>query len=337
MKWLVTGGCGFIGTNVVERLVRDGHEPLVFDNVSRPRVHRNLSYLRDELGVEVEVADVRDTAAVNRFFTQHADADVVAHLAGQVSFMASLADPRSDFEINALGTLNVVDAAVRHTPDAPVLYSSTNKVYGTLEELQTDELATRYSFPDYPDGLPSSLPLRPSGGYSVSKMSADQIILDWSRHHGLRGVVFRQSSVYGGRQFATEDQGWAAFFAERFVGNQPFRINGNGKQVRDLLHVDDLYRAFVLAACTEATAGRCYNIGGGPENSLSLLELFEELRVRTGNSPSYEAGPPRPADQKVFVADISELEPLGWTPNIDKDHGLTLLIDWAGELVRSEG
>ena len=336
MKWLVTGGCGFIGTNVVERLVRDGHEPVVFDNISRPRVHRNLTFLRDHLGVEVDVADVRDTAAVDRFFAKHSDADVVAHLAGQVSFMASLADPRSDFEINALGTLNVVDAAVRHTPDAPVLYSSTNKVYGTLEELRTDERATRYVLPDFPGGVPASLPLRPSGGYSVSKMSADQIILDWSRHHGLRGVVFRQSSVYGGRQFATEDQGWAAFFAERFVGNEPFRINGNGKQVRDLLHVDDLYRAFVMAAGTDAMTGRCFNIGGGPENSLSLLELFEELRLRTGNAPSYDAGAPRPADQRVFIADISELTTFGWTPSIDKDHGLTLLIDWAAELVRSD-
>ena len=167
-------------------------------------------------------------------------------------------------------------------------------------------------------------------------MSADQIILDWSRHHGLRGTVFRQSSVYGGRQFATEDQGWAAFFAERFVGNQPFRINGNGKQVRDLLHVDDLYQAFAMAARTEATTGRCFNIGGGPENSLSLLELFEELRVRTGNAPSYEAGPPRPADQKIFIADISELAVLGWSPSIDKERGLALLVDWARELVRSE-
>ena len=336
MKWLVTGGCGFIGTNVVERLIHDGHEPVVFDNVSRPRVHRNLTYLRDELGVDVEVADVRDTAAVNRFFAKHTDAHVVAHLAGQVSFMASLADPRSDFEINALGTLNVVDAAVRHTPDSPVLFSSTNKVYGTLEELTTDEQPTRYVFPDYPNGLPANLPLRPSGGYSVSKMSADQIILDWSRHHGLRGTVFRQSSVYGGRQFATEDQGWAAFFAERFVANEPFRINGNGKQVRDLLHVDDLYRAFVMAAATDATTGRCFNIGGGPDNSLSLLELFGELGARTGNAPAYESGPPRPADQKIFIADISELGGLGWRPSIDKDRGLTLLIDWATELVRSE-
>lgn len=333
MKWLVTGGCGFIGTNVVERLVRDGHEPLVFDNVSRPRVHRNLSYLRDELDVEVEIADVRDVAAVDRFFARHADADVVAHLAGQVSFMASLADPRSDFEINALGTLNVVDAAVRHTPNAPMLYSSTNKVYGTLEDVRTEELASRYVLPDYPDGLPVVLPLRPSGGYSVSKMSADQIILDWSRHHGLRGIVFRQSSVYGGRQFATEDQGWAAFFAERFVSNEPFRINGNGKQVRDLLHVDDLYRAFVLAAQDHSEGGQCFNIGGGPRNSLSLLELFDELRFRTGNSPSFEAGAPRPADQKVFVADITDLSSLGWEPSIDKDRGLTLLLDWAAELV----
>lgn len=334
MKWLITGGCGFIGTNVVEQLVRDGHEPVVFDNVSRPRVHRNLSYLREDLKLDVTVADVRDTSAVNRFFAANTDADVVVHLAGQVSFMSSLADPRSDFEINALGTLNVVDAVVRHAPQARLVFSSTNKVYGTLEELRTEELHTRYVFPEYPNGLPSDLPLRPSGGYSVSKMSADQIVLDWSRHHGLRGVVFRQSSVYGGRQFATEDQGWAAFFAERFVTNESFRISGNGKQVRDLLHVDDLYRAFVIAAQTDATVGRCYNIGGGPDNSLSLLELFDELRARTGNSPTYEAGPPRPADQRIFIADISELSMLGWHPTINKDLGLEGLIAWAEEIAR---
>lgn len=333
MKWLITGGCGFIGTNVVERLLRDGNDPVVFDNISRPRVHRNLSFLRDDLGLEVVVGDVRDAGSVDRFIARHADADVILHLAGQVSFMSSLADPRTDFETNALGTFNVVESAVRHTPDAALLFSSTNKVYGTLAELRSEELATRYVFPDFPDGLPANLPLRPSGGYSVSKMVADQTVLDWSRHHGLNGVVFRQSSVYGGRQFATEDQGWAAFFAEQFVGDEPFRISGNGKQVRDLLHVEDLYTAFVLAAHRiEASSGQCYNIGGGPMNSLSLLELFDELSSRTGTRPSYEAGPPRPADQRVFIADISELAALGWVPQVGIDEGLDGLVAWAGEI-----
>ena len=333
MKWLITGGCGFIGTNVVERLVRDGDETAVFDNISRPRVHRNLSFLRDDLGVDVTVGDVRDAGSVERFISTNADADVVLHLAGQVSFMSSLADPRSDFETNALGTFNVVDSVARNIPDAALLFSSTNKVYGTLADLPIEELETRYVFPDYPNGLPSTLPLEPSGGYSVSKMAADQIVSDWSRHHGLNGVVFRQSSVYGGRQFATEDQGWAAYFAERFVGNEPFRISGNGKQVRDLLHVEDLYRAFLVAAeQIELATGRCYNIGGGPSNSLSLLEIFDELADRTGNRPFYEAGTPRPADQRIFIADISELATLGWTPRIGVELGLDGLVAWAEEI-----
>ncbi len=335
MKWIVTGGCGFIGTNVVESLVRDGLEPVVLDNISRPRVHRNLTFLRDELGVEVTIGDVRDLGSVDRFFSAHADAAVVVHLAGQVSFMSSLRDPRSDFETNALGTFNVVEAVANHCPEATLLFSSTNKVYGTLSDLRINERETRYELTDYPNGVPPDLPLRPSGGYAVSKTVADQLVLDWSRHHDLRGVVFRQSSVYGGRQFATEDQGWATFFAERFVRDEPFRISGNGKQVRDLLHVEDLYRAFVIVAeQSESTSGKSFNIGGGPANSLSLLEIFDALEDRTGNRPPYDAGPPRPADQKVFIADISELDGLGWRPVIGIESGLDGLVGWAAEITR---
>lgn len=333
MKWIITGGCGFIGTNVVERLVRDGIEPVVLDNVSRPRVHQNLAFLRDELGVDVTIADVRDARSVDRFVSAHSDADAILHLAGQVSFMASLRDPRSDFETNALGTFNVAESVTRHCPEATLLYSSTNKVYGTLADLRTVETETRYELPDYPNGVPTDLPLRPSGGYAISKMTADQLLLDWSIHHGLRSVVFRQSSVYGGRQFATEDQGWAAFFAERFVKNETFTINGTGKQVRDLLHVDDLYRAFIAATDkAESAVGRCFNIGGGPSNSMSLLEIFDALENRTGNRPSYTALQPRPADQKVFIADITDLQELGWQPSIGVDSGLDDLVSWARQI-----
>jgi CDP-paratose 2-epimerase len=333
VKWIVTGGCGFIGTNVVERLIRDGVEPAVLDNVSRPRVHQNLAFLRDSLGVDVTVADVRDSRSVDHFIARHADAVAVLHLAGQVSFMASLNDPRTDFETNALGTFNVAEAVLRHCPNATLLYSSTNKVYGTLAELRTVETETRYELPDFPNGIPTGLPLRPSGGYAISKMTADQLLLDWSVHHGLRTVVFRQSSVYGGRQFATEDQGWAAFFAERFVSNTPFTISGTGKQVRDLLHVGDLYQAFLAAADTTGPAkGRCFNIGGGPSNNLSLLEMFDALETRTGNRPPFDFLPPRPADQKVFIADVAELADLGWTPSVGVETGLDDLVAWAEQI-----
>ncbi|NHC46358.1 NAD-dependent epimerase/dehydratase family protein [Motilibacter aurantiacus] len=335
MKWVVTGGCGFIGTNVAERLAADGEEVVVVDNLARPRVHRNLSFLRDELGLEVVVADIRDLEAVRSLLRTHSDAGAVLHLAGQVSFVASLRDPRYDFEANTVGTFNVLEAVRDFAPQAVVVYSSTNKVYGDLDELAVEETETRYVLRDYPHGVPSTLPLRLHGGYGCSKGAADQFVVDWAHFHDLRSVSFRQSSVYGGRQFSTEDQGWAAFFAERFSANESYRISGTGKQVRDLLHVDDLYRAFRAAvAAPDAVRGRAVNIGGGPSNSASLLELFDQLAELTGNRPDYERGPGRPADQKVFIADVRELdELLGWRPQIGLDKGLPELVEWAGRVV----
>ncbi|MDP3949877.1 NAD-dependent epimerase/dehydratase family protein [Microbacterium sp.] len=336
-KWIVTGGCGFIGTNVCESLVADGITPIVVDNLARPRVHQNLTMLRDELGVQCHVVDIRDREGLRACLASHADARVVLHLAGQVSFVASLRNPRYDFETNAMGTFNVLEAVRDLIPAAAVIYSSTNKVYGDLAQLRTDETETRYVLPDFPAGIPNDLPLHLHGGYGCSKGSADQLVTDWAEFHGVHGVSLRQSSIYGGRQFATEDQGWAAFFAERFVSDEPYSISGNGKQVRDLLHVDDLYRAYRCAADSiEAIVGRAFNIGGGVSNSASLLELFDQLQRRTGFRPSYTAGPPRPFDQKVFIADTSEFTArTGWEPRVGLDQGLDELVDWARVLAGS--
>lgn len=334
MKWLITGGCGFIGSNVAELLVADGIEPVVFDNLSRPRVEQNRNALVAS-GIECVIGDIRDAGAVRGLLARHDDIDVVLHLAGQVSFMRSLAEPRNDFETNALGTFNVLEAVRDLVPGAAVFFSSTNKVYGDLADLRVREDDHRFVLEDFPNGVPNTLPMSLHGGYGCSKGAADALVTDWSRFHGITGVVFRQSSIYGGRQFSTEDQGWAAFFAERFVSNSAFSISGTGKQVRDLLHVSDLYRAFRLASeDPKSLAGQAMNIGGGPNNSLSLLELFERLERATGNRPPYEAGPERPADQKVFVADIRPLsDSLGWSPAVGLDQGIEELVSW----VRSIG
>jgi CDP-paratose 2-epimerase len=338
MKWLVTGGCGFIGSNFAEWFAEDGHEVVVLDNLSRPRVHQNLARLRDDLGIPCVIADMRDAAALRKVFREHPGIEGVAHLAGQVSFLASIRDPRYDFETNAMGMINLLEVVRDEAPEALVIYSSTNKVYGDLEAIESVEGDTRYVLPEYPAGIPESLPLVFQGGYSCSKGIADQMLLDWCRFHGTRGVALRQSSIYGGRQFATDDQGWAAFFAERFVRQAPYRINGNGKQVRDLLHVRDLYRLFTTIALDPVPViGRAFNVGGGPANSRSLLELFGDLSHRTGWRPVYESDGFRPADQRVFVADLTAItKACGWSPELPVAEGLDELVAWARKVAEAE-
>ncbi len=239
-------------------------------------------------------------------------------------------NPRYDFEANALGTLNVLEAVREHAPDSIVIYSSTNKVYGDLSELRLNETDTRYVLVDHADGVDESQPLDFHGGYGCSKGAADQYVLDYHRNQDVRTVVFRQSSIYGGHQYATSDQGWIAFFVKMGILDEPFEINGNGKQVRDALHVDDLLSAFRASIVSiDQTAGRVMNIGGGPKNALSLLELFTILRERFGLSIRYSHGPARPGDQKVFVSDNSLAQDLtGWVPTIGINDGLERLVEW---------
>lgn len=331
-KWILTGGAGFIGANTTRALAQRDIEVVVLDNLSRPSAALNLEWLEDEVPQAFTFlrADVRDRDAVDEAFREHADAEAVLHLAAQVAVTTSVADPREDFETNALGSFNVLEAARLHTPEAAVLYVSTNKVYGDLASHRIEEEARRYVDADFPDGVPEDHPFDPHSPYGCSKATGDVYALDYARIYGLRTVSLRQSCIYGPRQFGVEDQGWAAWFAIAAFLRRPITIFGTGKQVRDLLHVDDLVELYLRAAeRAEACAGRAYNIGGGPGNTLSLLEALERIEERLGEPLQLSYEDERPADQRVFVCDLARAaEDLGWTPGIGIDEGFPGLIEW---------
>ena len=333
MKWLITGGAGFIGANTAKYLLDAGEKCIVTDNFHRAGAKLNQKFLTEKLGLETYYLDVRFKDQVDAFVKAHPDVDVVLHLAGQVSLVASIQDPRYDFETNALGTFNVLEAVRTLAPQARVIYSSSNKVYGDLEAVRVEELETRYCLPDYPDGLPETLPIELHGGYSCSKGSADQYVRDYRKAYGIKTASLRQSSVYGGNQYASEDQGWVAYFVQMGVQNTPYKISGTGKQVRDLLHVSDLYECFrAIASQPEDSPawGEAYNIGGGAGSSLSLLELFDLLRKRYNFELNYTKGPARMGDQKVFICDTAKADKLlGWKQKVGIEEGLDELVSWS--------
>lgn len=333
MKWLITGAAGFIGTNAAEALLCAGDRCALADNFHRAGAKYNQEYLRDRFGLRVDYMDVRFADQVNAYWQAHTDVDVVLHLAGQVSLVASIDDPRYDFDTNALGTFNVLEATRRFTPEAKLIYASTNKVYGDLRGLRVTEDDTRHRLPDFPGGLAEDLPIDLHGGYSCSKGTADQYALDYHRVYGLSTVALRQSSIYGGRQYASEDQGWVSYFVQMGVERRKFRISGDGKQVRDLLHVSDLvecYRAIARMPRESLAFGQAFNIGGGAGASLSLVELFALLESEYGFPMKYTAGPPRAGDQKVFIADIRKAtQYLGWKPSVAVGEGMEELVEWS--------
>ena len=332
MKWLITGGAGFVGTNAAAALAAAGEKCALADNFHRVGAKYNRAFLHDRFGLEVDFLDVRFRDQVNSYWAAH-DADVILHLAGQVSLVASLSDPVYDFETNALGTFNVLEATRRFQPDAKLIYASSNKVYGDLRGLRTEEEETRYVLPGHPQGLAEDLPMELHGGYSCSKGAADQYVLDYHRVYDLSTVALRQSSIYGGRQYASEDQGWVAYFVQMGVERRRFRISGTGKQVRDLLHISDLiecYRAIARAPRESLAFGQAFNIGGGPGASVSVMELFAMLESEYGFPMQYDAGPPRMGDQKVFIADTRKAhQHLGWQPSVSVAEGLAELIEWS--------
>jgi CDP-paratose 2-epimerase len=329
-KWIVTGGAGFIGANAVKRLAAHGHHSVVVDNLSRPSSPLNVEWLEQDVpkAFSLVVADVRDQPAVQAVLAEHADAAAILHLAGQVAVTTSVANPRDDFESNALGTFNVLEATRQAAPRAVFLNASTNKVYGQLGGHRIEERESRYVDADRPDGVAETEPLDPHSPYGCSKAAADAYTLDYARIYGLRTVSFRQSCVYGPRQFGIEDQGWVAWFAIAAELGLPVTLYGNGKQVRDLLHVDDLVDLYVRAVeQPDACAGRAYNVGGGPGNTLSLVELLDRL-----GELNVSYAEPRPGDQKVFVADVSRAgAELGWAPSISLEQGLESLLKWVAD------
>jgi CDP-paratose 2-epimerase len=334
MHYLVTGGAGFIGSNYVHRLLGRREDVTIYDNLSRPGAAANLAWLRDTFGeqhVNLVQGDVRDAALVTA--TAH-DVDVIVHLASQVAVTTSVAHPREDFETNAAGTLNVLEAA-RLSPNRPrVLYASTNKVYGGMENIVVEERATRYSYRDYPHGIAETYPLDFHSPYGCSKGAGDQYVRDYARIYDVPTVVFRQSCIYGPRQFGVEDQGWVAWFIIAAVLGRPITIYGDGKQVRDLLYIDDLLDAYDTAiAHMDDVAGQIYNVGGGPENQISIWREFGPLLEELLGRPiPVQRDAWRPGDQRIFVADIRKAaRELDWRPQVPVEEGIARLYHWVVE------
>jgi CDP-paratose 2-epimerase len=326
----VTGGAGFVGSNLTKNLWDDGFEVTVLDSLARPGSERNLEWLRGLAGPSLRVveADVRDLDAVN---AAAADADIIFHLAAQVAVTSSVEDPRSDFDVNALGTLNVLEAARSSGRRPIVVFTSTNKVYGGMEDVEIAERATRYEYADLPAGVPESRGLDFHSPYGCSKGTADQYVRDYARIYGLPTVVFRMSCIYGPRQFGNEDQGWIAHFAIAVQNGEPITIYGDGKQVRDVLYVEDLVRAFRLAVeRIDVAEGNVYNIGGGPANTISVWSEFGGLLSKLADAPVPATfGPWRPGDQLCYVSDTRKAAAdLGWTPRVDVETGVRRLWDW---------
>ena len=331
MSILVTGGAGFVGCHLVHDLLGDNRKVTVLDSLSRRGSERNLEWLQrqhPDRDLRFVKGDVRDPQAVK---SAAEDVDAIYHLAGQVAVTSSVQDPRLDFEINALGTLNVLEAA-RQSPCQPVvMFTSTNKVYGGMEDVALVEKDTSYEYRDLPDGIPESRPLDFHSPYGCSKGAADQYVRDYARIYGLRTVVFRMSCIYGPRQFGNEDQGWLAHFIISAGTGAPITIYGDGKQVRDVLFVEDLVRALRGAVDKiSVTAGKVYNIGGGPSNTLSVWKEFGQLLAElNGQAVRVSYRDWRPGDQPCYVSDIRNVcRDLGWTPEVDKRAGIRRLWEW---------
>ena len=332
----ITGGAGFVGTNLASRLAAQGSHVVVMDSFARAGVRENWDWLRESCGDSVELieGDIRDETLV-RHATARADA--VFHFAAQVAVTTSLCAPIDDFEINARGTLNVLESlrARRDEEGArvPLVFTSTNKVYGGLEDVKMRETGARYvpdeaNVADY--GIGEARPLDFHSPYGCSKGAADQYVLDYARTFDLPFCAFRMSCIYGPHQRGNEDQGWVAHFLLRALSGEPITLFGDGKQVRDLLFAPDLVDAFELALENiEALQGRAFNIGGGPDNALSLLQVMDLIEELHGARPQIEWGDWRPGDQKFYVSDTRAFgEAVGWRAQTDVKDGIAQLYRW---------
>ena len=329
---LITGGCGFIGCNLADRLASQGHHVVALDSFARAGVHENATWLKSRHGdlVEIVNADIRDPIPL---IDAVRGSRAVLHLAAQVAVTDSVEDPVADFEINARGTLNVLEAIRLHNPDAPLLFASTNKVYGRLiDDSEVERRGARFAPRDaaLAEGISEATPLDFYSPYGCSKGTADQYVRDYARVYGLHTVVLRMSCIYGPRQFGTEDQGWIAHFLLSALRNQPLTIYGDGYQVRDALHVSDAADAWLGALDRAADlSGRVFNLGGGPAQSVSLRELMTMIAQMTGRSVQHSFAEWRPGDQPWYVTDTRALtNALGWQPRIGLTDGLASLHDW---------
>ncbi|HVM09804.1 MAG TPA: NAD-dependent epimerase/dehydratase family protein [Acidimicrobiales bacterium] len=331
---LVTGGAGFVGVNVADRLLRDGKHVSILDDLSRPGVRTNLRWLREQYDatgrLQFQRGDVRDVETVRRAVR---GVDTVFHFAAQVAVTTSVDDPRHDFAVNLAGTLNLLEEVRRMSTPARVLFTSTNKVYGGLEDVEIVRDGDRYAPADEgwrTHGIGESRPLDFCSPYGCSKGGADQYVLDYAKSYGLDTVVFRMSCIYGPHQQGNEDQGWVAHFAKQAMNGLPITLYGDGRQVRDVLFVEDLVDAMLIAMSRiDLTRGRAFNIGGGPSNTLSLLELIDMISDLCGERPHLEFGPWRVGDQRWYVSDPRAFAAAtGWAPRVDVGTGVVRLFEW---------
>jgi CDP-paratose 2-epimerase len=339
LKTIITGGAGFIGCNAAARYLARGDDVVILDNLSRKGAVANWEWLKREQteqrkgSLTLAQIDVRDGDGVLRTFREHADAEVVLHLAAQVAVTTSIVDPRSDFEVNALGTFNVLEAARTLPRLRALITASTNKVYGGMEDVAVVERNGRYAYGALPNGVPETQQLDFHSPYGVSKGTADQYTIDYSRIYGLPTVTFRQSCIYGPRQMGVEDQGWVAWFCIALVTGKPITFYGDGMQTRDVLYVDDLLDAYDRAIQRIGRVkGQAFNAGGGPDNVLGILETAQHIAKRLGQPlhPKFEEW--RAGDQRVFIADISKARrELDWQPKIGAYEGVDRLLEWVVE------
>jgi CDP-paratose 2-epimerase len=338
MKILVTGSVGFIGSAFVRSMADvPGAQTVGVDNLSRRGSKNNLHWIQEHVRNHVfERLDVTSADDMDALVYRHRNADALIHLAAQTAVTTSVDDPRRDFEANALGTLNVLEAVRRNAPSMPVLYASTNKVYGNLEQEPLTRTARRYEFARAPRGISEACPVDFHSPYGCSKGAADQYVRDYARIYGLRTVVFRQSCIYGPRQYGFEEQGWVAWFAIAAATDAPITVYGDGLQVRDLLWVEDLCELYRLAiAGIDGISGNVYNIGGGPANALSVREVLDRLELLYARPIRATHGPWRAGDQRIFIADTASItRDLGWQPRTPVETGIPLLVQWVQESTR---
>ena len=330
MRILITGGAGFIGAHSAVHFIKQGHQVHILDNLSREGAEENLNWIATQGNFVFHKTDLTNTNAVNDLLNQKHRYSLILHLAAQTAVTFSVKEPRHDFEVNALGTLNLLEAVRKYSPESLLIYSSTNKVYGKLAGRPLVERETRYEFLNDNQGVSEEEPLDFYSPYGCSKGCADQYVRDYHRIFALNTIVFRQSCIYGTHQYGVEDQGWLAWFSIALAQGSPITIYGDGKQVRDILYIDDLISAFELAwKYRQQVSGEVFNIGGGIHNTVSLLESLKIFETHLKQKITFETQAERPGDQKVCVMNIEKAKRLlNWSPQINPNEGIARLLSW---------
>lgn len=334
---LITGGAGFIGTNAVHYFAKKGWNVYLLDNLSRKGSEQNLKWLQSQENYSFifKKIDIKDKRDVEKLFKKN-NFDALIHLAGQVAVTSSIDNPREDLDINIIGTFNLLESIRKYSPNTTMINASTNKVYGDLENCDVIETDLSYKFKSQPNGISESTILDFHSPYGCSKGSADQYIIDYSRIYDISTTTFRQSCIYGPRQFGSQDQGWISWFIIASLSKQPISIYGNGKQVRDILYIDDLIRAYDIAISKPSKVkGEAFNIGGGPSNSISLIQCINMISEILDRDIKYNLCDPRPGDQKIYVSDIQKIsQTLDWQPSTSVKMGVSNLLNWTRKELR---